>query len=88
MVLARFPTLASLINNPMLHPGFASGCDAFAEPQPAFLEACGRPRIRAGKTPGPPAGSGKRRPIERRGGEGGRGSCVVTLWGLSRCSAE
>ncbi|XP_035245722.1 probable E3 ubiquitin-protein ligase HERC1 isoform X2 [Anguilla anguilla] len=55
MVLARFPTLASLINNPMLHPGFAvagsapgpaSGCEAFTEPQPAFLEACGRARIR------------------------------------------
>ncbi|KAJ8338960.1 hypothetical protein SKAU_G00357460 [Synaphobranchus kaupii] len=55
MVLARFPTLASLINNPMLHPGFAvagsapgpaSGCEGFTEPQPAFLEACGRARIR------------------------------------------
>ncbi|KAJ8286644.1 hypothetical protein GJAV_G00041500 [Gymnothorax javanicus] len=56
MVLARFPTLAGLINNPMLHPGFAvagtapcsaSVCEAFTEPQPAFLEACSRARIRA-----------------------------------------
>ncbi|XP_036385733.1 probable E3 ubiquitin-protein ligase HERC1 isoform X2 [Megalops cyprinoides] len=50
MVLARFPTLAGLINNPMLPPGFtvagSASCEGLAEQQPAFLEACGRARIR------------------------------------------
>ncbi|CAB1352023.1 unnamed protein product [Coregonus sp. 'balchen'] len=48
MVLARFPTLAGLVNNPpMLHgpgPGFglatSSSCEGFTEQQTSFMEPC------------------------------------------------
>ncbi|KAM6984699.1 putative E3 ubiquitin-protein ligase HERC1 [Aplochiton taeniatus] len=43
MVLARFPTLAGLVNTPpMLHPGFSlassASCEGFTEQQTSFLE--------------------------------------------------
>lgn len=43
MVLARFPTLAGLVNTPpMLHSGFSlassASCEAFTEQQTSFLE--------------------------------------------------
>ncbi|XP_029108431.1 probable E3 ubiquitin-protein ligase HERC1 isoform X2 [Scleropages formosus] len=43
MVLARFPTLTGLVNNPVLHPGLnlasSISCEGFSEPHPIFLEA-------------------------------------------------
>ncbi|KAL4617326.1 putative E3 ubiquitin-protein ligase HERC1 [Arapaima gigas] len=43
MVLARFPTLTGLVNNPVLHPGLnlasSVSCEGFTDPHPIFLEA-------------------------------------------------
>ncbi|XP_028827463.1 probable E3 ubiquitin-protein ligase HERC1 isoform X1 [Denticeps clupeoides] len=48
MVLARFPTLAGLVHNPVLPPGFSlassASCEAFTEQQTSFLEPCGQTR--------------------------------------------
>nr|XP_015195044.1 PREDICTED: probable E3 ubiquitin-protein ligase HERC1 isoform X5 [Lepisosteus oculatus] len=53
MVLARFPTLAGLLNNPMLHPGFnianSASCEGFTEQHPSFLGSCSRISNTAGK---------------------------------------
>ncbi|KAK1176357.1 putative E3 ubiquitin-protein ligase HERC1 isoform X1 [Acipenser oxyrinchus oxyrinchus] len=41
MVLARFPTLAGLLNNPMLYPSFnmanSASCEGFSEQRPCFV---------------------------------------------------
>ncbi|XP_066566869.1 probable E3 ubiquitin-protein ligase HERC1 isoform X2 [Amia ocellicauda] len=46
MVLTRFPTLAGLLNNPMLHPGFnvanSASCEGFTEQRPGFIGSCSR----------------------------------------------
>ncbi|XP_031681979.1 probable E3 ubiquitin-protein ligase HERC1 isoform X1 [Oncorhynchus kisutch] len=55
MVLARFPTLAGLVNNPpMLHgpgPGFglatSSSCEGFTEQQTSFMEPCANSQARS-----------------------------------------
>ncbi|MGH0184836.1 UNVERIFIED_CONTAM: hypothetical protein FKN15_017450 [Acipenser sinensis] len=51
MVLARFPTLAGLLNNPMLYPSFnmanSASCEGFSEQRPFFVG----PHTRANNPP-------------------------------------